>query len=311
VRVAPLLFAALLAAPGGRADGGAPARRDGVIAVLGRDHAVTVGELEDRIAAMPAFQRAAYGASDEEVRRRVLADVVIPEHLLLLEAQARGLEREPATERRLERARSAATLRAVRAQAGPDASLEDVRAFYEANRGRFETAPRVRVWRILCATRPEAQAVLDDARARPTMERFVELARDHSVDKGTYLRAGDLGFLDVDGGSQDPALRVDPAVVRAALGVADGEIVPTPVGEGDHFAVVWRRGTVPGSHRSLEDAAPEIRRAIADERERKAARGLVATLRASHLRDLDEAPVESVPLDPAAMGVRPRVDAAR
>jgi peptidyl-prolyl cis-trans isomerase C len=143
------------------------------------------------------------------------------------------------------------------------------------------------------------------------MDKFVALARDHSIDRGTFMRAGDLGFLDVDGGSQDPALRVDPAVIRAALSVADGELVQAPVQEGENFGVVWRRGTIPGSQRSLEDAAPEIRRTIADERERKAARDLISVLRTSHLRDLDETPVESVPLDPAAMGARVRPDAAR
>lgn len=297
------LVAVLCIEPRTRADGGSSSRRDHVVARVGPTAVVTEGELEDCIAGMPSFQRSSYGSTPDGIRRRVLSDVLIS-HLLLEIAAARdGLEKAPATALALDRARAMATVRALRARAGgPSAvSPEDVRAYYESNRGRFESDERVRVWRILCPTRDEAQGVLDACRQRgSTPSVFTDLAREHSRDKATYLRGGDLGFLASDGSSSFPDLRVDPAVFRAAAAVHDGEIVPTPVTENGFFAVVWRRGTIPAVHRTLDQAAASIRDTLSKTRLREATDLLLAALRTSKLRDLDASPLETLEIGDAA-----------
>jgi peptidyl-prolyl cis-trans isomerase C len=182
------------------------------------------------------------------------------------------------------------------------------RAYYEKNRTRFDTPVRVRLWRILCATRAEAQSVLDSIHRDPTPKTFGDLARDHSVDHGTSLRAGDLGFLTADGLSREPGLRVDPAVVRAALGVRDGDVVPSPVEEGAFFSVVWRRGTIPALHQTFDEVAAQIQETLRKDRVKAEADDLIASLRAAHLRDLDEARLDAPDLAPTeapARGTRP------
>ncbi len=286
-----VLLALALGAPVTRADdAGAPARRDRAVARIGDRRPVTVGELEDLISAMPRFQRASYGASADAVRRRVLDEVAVPRALLEQAADARGVARDPATTYALDRALSGATVRALRARAGVPAAVSDAdaQAYYDSNRARFESPARYRLSRILCATNDDALAVLAAARADPSPKAFEALARERSLDKATNLRAGDLGFVDVDGAGVDPGVRVDPAIVQASTRVRDGDLVPFPVPEGDHFAVVWRRGTLPATRRPFAEAAPEIRRVIADDRTRAATRDLVASLRAAHLRDLDD-----------------------
>jgi hypothetical protein len=296
-------------AAGGDIDAGADgSRRAAVVARVGEEgktREITVGELEDGLAAMPPFQRALYGATPDAVRRAFLTDVLVRGALLDLAASAADVVAQPAVEYALDRARSNATVRALRAAAPPPSAIPaaDVQAYYDENRARYDAPERIQVWRILCATRAEADTVLAAAVATPTPQRFVELAREHSKDKATNLRGGNLGFLTADGVSNEPGLQVDPAIVRAAQGVHDGEIVRAPVVEGPDFAVVWRRGTIAASQHPIEQVAPQIRDALSKLRVKKAADDLVARLRTAQVRDehadlLDL--VDVAPLPPAA-----------
>ncbi len=183
--------------------------RDAIVARLGAPgRSITAGELEDRIAALPPFQRASYGATADLVRRNVLAQVLVPEALLAAGAADSKMADEPRTARELERVLSTATIRAIRARIGPAAAipLDDVRTYYDDNRARYDAPERYQLWRILCKTRDEAALVLEQAKSDPTPKTFGELAREHSLDKASSLREGNLGFLTLDGASSEPGL---------------------------------------------------------------------------------------------------------
>ena len=292
---AGLAAAVLLVHSDTRADdaGTAVARRARVVAVIGTAptaRTIAVGELEDRLAAVPAFQRSTFGATADAVRRGFLDRVLVRDALLSLDAEVAKVDREPAVARAIDRADSMAVVRAIRDRLGPAAavSMDDVRAYYEKNRVRYDAPARYQVWRILCKTREEAAEVLVAAQADPTPKAFAALARDHSQDKATALRAGNLGFLTADGASSDPGLRVDPAVVRAVQGVRDGELVKVPVAEGEFFAVVWRRGTTGPQKRSVEEVASPIREILRRQSVKTETDQLLATLRATKVRDLHE-----------------------
>jgi peptidyl-prolyl cis-trans isomerase C len=265
---------------------------------------VTIGELEDRIAAMPPFQRASFGATADAVRRRFLNEVVVHDAILTAAAQGLGLEAKPPAAYEIERARSAATIRAIRARIGPASSIpmEEVEQYYQTNRARYDAPARYQLWRILCKTRDEAQAVLTAAQREPTPATFANLAREHSLDKATNLRSGNLGFVTAEGGSNEPGLRVDPAVVHAAQAVRDGAFVPEPIAEGEYFAVVWRRGTIAATTRTEAEVTPQIRDWIWKGRVKKETDALLATLRSERVRALDasilstlDLPVERAP----------------
>jgi peptidyl-prolyl cis-trans isomerase C len=279
--------AALLLAPRAvRAD----APGDPVVVRIGSEpSAATVGaaELTARLGAMPAFQRLTLGATPPDVTRRFLQDVVVPEKLVEIAARGARLDAQPAVAFAEDRVLSGATVRALRKRVGMPASVtdDDVHAYFEANRARYEAPERYQIWRILCRTRDEAQTVLSAAKADPSPKTFTDLARDHSQDKATNLRGGDVGFVTEDGASNEPGVRVDPAIVKAARGVPDGALVPQPVSEGDYFSVVWRRGTLAARKRTAADAAPQIRDAIAKARVKDETDRLVAQLRAAHVRD--------------------------
>jgi len=275
------------------------ARRAQVVARAG-SLTVSLGELEDRIAAMPTFQRGAFGATADAIRRRFLMEVVVPETLLSLSAAETHVEQGPPTSYFLERARSGATVRAIRRRIGDGAAIgmDEVRSYYQDNLAHYQTPERIQIWRILCKTSEEAQAVLAACKNDPTPKVFSDLAREHSQDKGTYLRGGNLGFLTSDGTSAEPGLRVDPAVMRVASTLRDGDLAPQPIAEGDYFSVVWRRGSLAAVHRRLEEVTPQLRSTLRGNRIKDETDSLVTKLRATKLRDLNDAPLETVDLPP-------------
>jgi peptidyl-prolyl cis-trans isomerase C len=266
-------------------DAAADARRAAVVVTVG-PRTMTVGELEDRIAALAPFQRDLFGKTPEEIRSRFLDDVVVPELVYAAGAEARGLDKNLATAHQLRRARSSATLRVIRrgipsAEAIP---MDEVRAYYDANRMHFDAPERINVWRILCKSKEDAATVIAEAEKALTTNKFNDLAREHSVDKATRYRGGNLGFLAPDGESNQAGLKVDVAIVRAAQGVKDGELVRAAVQEGDGWAVVWRRTTVPPSRRTVEEAAAQIRNTMHRQRTEAVEKKLIDELRARDVK---------------------------
>lgn len=131
--------------------------------------------------------------------------------------------------------------------------------------------------------------VLEAARKDASGTKWNELAREKSIDKATYLRGGNLGFLAADGTSSEAGLKVDAAIVRAASEVKDGELLREPVAEGSAFAVVWRRGSVPATHRSFEEASAQIRTLLVRQRIERTEKDLIEELRRAQVRDLNPA----------------------
>jgi hypothetical protein len=318
IRFASLAFAGavLLHAPAPRADVvDAAAQSDAhrrAIAVRVGPQAITVGELEDRISPVPRFQLRLFGRTAPEVVRGFFDRVMLRDVLLSLGAADRHLDKDIAVEQGVERALSSATLRATIAEAGTLASIpaEDVQRYYDANRARYDSSARVQIWRILCRTKDEAQSVLDQARKVGDPSVFTQLARDHSQDKATFLRAGNLGFVTEGGVSSEPGVTVDPGIYDAALGVKDGELVPAPVPEGTGFSVVWRRGSQPAVHRSLAEADVQIRDTLLRQKRELAQKALIDRLRAQKLSMVEDTAVGDfdVAIDDGKIGtgMRPR-----
>jgi peptidyl-prolyl cis-trans isomerase C len=283
------------------------ARRSVVIAKIG-SREITTGELEDRIAQVPRFQLATFGTTPDAVRHKFLGEVVIPEALYAEEAHDQHLDAHYPASELVKRKYADAAVRTVRAELGPATAIpmDQVRAYYELNRSRYDTPERFNVWRILCKTREEAVAVIDAARKDLTVASFNTLARDHSIDTATNQRGGNLGFLSLDGSSNEANLHVDPAIARAAAGVKDGELVVQPVAEGMGFAVVWHRGTVPAVRRPLEDVSSQIRDTLWKHREELAVKKLITDLRGKDLHEMNEGLLNGIEVSSVDGAIEPR-----
>jgi hypothetical protein len=260
---------------------------------------VTLGTVDDVISEQEATrrwsllspgQRHALGASDDD-RRRAFVTMLREEMLLAVEATRSGLPKRFAVSEARRRVLARAVIDKATREAGPASAIadDDVTAYYDAHRSTFETVERVQLWRILCKSEAEAADVLKTAKAKGSVQDWMSLAREHSVDEATKFRGGNLGFVDAKGVSDDAPVSVDVEVVDAVRGLADGAVVDHPVAERGYFAVIWRRSTLPAVHRSLDEVASSIRGTLWRERlakvEDEAAKTIVAA-RASHV-DLD------------------------
>ena len=266
---------------------------------------VTVGELEDHIAGIPPYQLATFGGSREAVARAYLEQVLVRDLVLAGGAEKRGLDKQLPTSQLLARALSSAALRKSHTTYASAAAIpdEDVRRYYEENRSRFDSPERINLWRILCKTRDEAATVLEAARREPTIAKFNDLARDHSIDKATNMRGGNLGFVGPDGASNEAGVKVDPALVKAAQTVKDGELLAQPIAEGAGFAVVWRRGTVPANKRTVLESSAQIRAALFRERTESGEKKLIDDLRAKHVKELNAGLLGLIELRPFDAGL--------
>jgi len=254
-------------------------RPGAVVAKVGSTE-ITVLALEERMKSVPDFQLAALGKSLDERKRAFLEQVLIKEALFVEAAKARNLERISPARDRIDDALRIARLNLLKTELA--VTPEEIVAFYVDNRGRFDTPERIAVYRILCATKEQAAGVLAEAKQNGSLLRWNELARERSVDKATSLRGGSLGFVAADGSSSEPSVRVDPALFAAASRVKDGEMVSEPVKEGDFFAAVWRRGSVPAVHRTIEEEANAIRQILVRKKLEDGTRALLKELRSAH-----------------------------
>jgi peptidyl-prolyl cis-trans isomerase C len=237
---------------------------------------------------VPKYQLASFGATPGEVRKRFVESVLVPELLYAAEGDRLKLEARPDVASRVRDARRRALIDQIRKDgAAKDVSEDEIKAFFEAHRTEFEQPERIRLSRILTDDEALARKIIADARGAGGPERWTKLAREHSVDEPTKMRGGSLGFVYPDGRTEVPQVRVEPALYTAAAAVRDGELVPEPVKEGNRFAAVWRRGTLPKTSRTVDDERARIREILLRGRAEEAVRSLIEDLRKRHLASIN------------------------
>ncbi|WP_437534304.1 peptidyl-prolyl cis-trans isomerase [Sorangium sp. So ce726] len=264
-----------------RAEAQPAAAADAPVARVG-DAAITASEVERRLAQVPPFQLQTFGRTPEAIRKNFVSQVLVRELLLAQGAAAQKLTERADVQDRVRGVLRSALLQRIQAEAAASSPVtdEEVRAYYEAHRDRFSSPAMVALWRILVATRGEAEAILAELKKDPSPQRFKDIAREKSLDKATSMRGGDLGFVASDGTTSEPGLKVDPGLLSAAAAVKDAELVPEPVPEGDGFAVLWRRQSRKPVSRSLEQEAPSIRQILAHGKAEAQVKQLLDRLRA-------------------------------
>jgi peptidyl-prolyl cis-trans isomerase C len=284
---------------------------DGALLRVGPEQAdaAAVARALERV---PVFQLRELGTNDAERRRAVVERRLVPELRAAAEAKARGLHRKPEVQARVRELQA----RVFEEKLARDAALArpvtdaEVKQYFEQNRQRFDTPQRIRVWRILVKDEALARRIIAQAHGREGPKRWSDFAREHSLDTATKLRDGDLGFVRPDGSTEAPRVRVDPAIFKAVERLRDGEIAREPLAQGENFAVLWRRGSLPPVTRSLEQETSAIRTLLTRERREQARAELLSRLRKEHLEVHELGLLETLP-DSAFEMPAPEVTAAK
>ena len=161
-----------------------------------------------------------------------------------------------------------------------------VEAYFREHSDRFQQPESILVWRMLVPTEKQAndfrQQVVDSKKATETWKRLV---REHSVDLATRQRGGSLGFVQADGRTDVPQVRVARVVHETAAQLRDGQLAQAPVKEGDYWALVWRRGTRPAKTISLQQARAEIEQQLVFHQARVSRLRLIERLRGERLQE--------------------------
>jgi peptidyl-prolyl cis-trans isomerase C len=294
-KVLLLAAAALVAGRSAHADGDDP-----VVATVG-DARLTVSDVERRLKAVPNWQLSTLGSTPAEIRKKLVEDVLVPELLFSQEAARRKLESDPAVHDQLRELLRQAMENRLRETVAPERSIpaSEIKRYYEQNLHRFHTPRRIKLWRILLGDEASARKIIEQLKqgGPDTLKAWSVHARDSSLDKATGLRDGNLGFVHPDGQTEAPRVRVDPALFAAADRVKDGEIVPTPVKEGDQFAVVWRRGSMEEVRRTLEQEESAIRQVLRRKKLEEAMRELLERAKKAQVRGENPALLDYVDVD--------------
>ena len=276
--------------------GGLPvsALAQGATVVRVGELSVSTADFEQRLATTSGPQLRALGSNDHEIKQKFLERVLVPELLWEQQANALLLRTRGDIRLRLRDAFRSALLRAATTELSPGLPSEndEISRYFTENIHRFQTPERLQLWRILVSTKEEAQQILDEARKNGTEKAWTELARGRSQDKATAERSGNLGFVRANGQTDEPVVRVLPALYEAAQRVKDGEMVREVVPEGASFAVLWRRGTVHATHQTLAQASPAIRHILTRQRFENHIHRLLEILRAQHVSELSADVVE-------------------
>jgi peptidyl-prolyl cis-trans isomerase C len=279
----------------------------GVVARVG-DSPIGAASVLEKMRPMLALERSRYGHSPAEAVRGYVDQVLVRDALFANEASSLKVGREPLTRFRMERAMSRAVLRQVETELGRPSQVltEEVRAYYVAHKEQFSSPEKIGLFRILLPTKAAAIDAISRLKRKLTVEAFTKIAREESLDKATYLRAGSLGMVAPDGASTFVHVRADKAVIEAARSVKDGELVLSPVAEGEHFAVVWRRGSVPEARISLEASTDQIRQTLWRQRFEQRSKEQIDSLRVANVKRVNDGLVAEMdpPKVPPPMVVR-------
>lgn len=282
-----LALCALLASVHGASDASTGADKAPAVVRVGKE-TFTLSELRERLSGLNDVQLSWYGR-EKPVLNYVDA-VIVRNALFAQEAARRNLRRAVRVQDGLREDLRRRLREDIKTQLAPP-SDDDLRRYYDQHSSLFKRPERIRLWRILLQDASLAQTILKEAQKPDGVAAWRKLAREHSLDKATAMRSGDLGFVRADGSTDAPEVRVNQKLFAAAQKLRDGELAAEPVESKDGLSLIWRRGSLPATERSFETEKPRILRLLQRKRLVEQESKLLTQLRKQYIKSYNPKPL--------------------
>jgi parvulin-like peptidyl-prolyl isomerase len=186
------------------------------------DSVITQADFEREMNGLPEFvQKMFEGAAGKES----FLNELIKRELLYKEALKKGLDKDPEYVKKLEDFKKitlVGLLLQKEIEGKVKVSDQEVKDYYEKNKGKFAPVTQIRASHILLKTEEEAKQIEEKLKKG---EDFAQLAKKYSIDTATAKNGGDLGYFSKG--------QMVPEFESAAMSLKPGQIsepVKTKVG---------------------------------------------------------------------------------
>lgn len=153
---------------------------------------ITDGDLERELKSLPDYAKQMF--ADEQGKEKFL-DELVKKEMLYQEALKKGLDKSADFVKKVEEFKKltlVSELLEKEIMAKAKVSDQEAKEYYEKHKEEFATTTQIKASHILVKTEDEANKIL--ARLKKG-EKFEEIAKKESMDKGSAKNGGDLGYF--------------------------------------------------------------------------------------------------------------------
>jgi peptidyl-prolyl cis-trans isomerase C len=255
------------------------AKKEGPVLAKVGGEIITVDDFESELSSLPEYTQKRMNTMEQKKKH---LEKMIDERLLLLEAGKRKLDQDEEIQKKVDRYRNRLITEKLYREIATERSAvgaEEIQAYYQEHKDRFQQKERIRVSQILILSPPnasaekqaeakkKAQEALNRVRAG---EDFATVAKEYSEGPAAS-RGGDLGFFSRG--------RMVPEFEEIAFSLKEvgdkSDLVRTKFG----FHIIELTGRQPAQELALEDVKDRIVRQLESARRREVRQSLADELR--------------------------------
>lgn len=187
-------------------------------------------------------------------KKAVIQDY-IAQQLLLEEAKKQNFDKQADFKQALSRAQDAITLEFYQKKLFDGIKIDNarVKAIYDKNKAQYVRPAGVRVKHILVNTDKEAKDIIDqlkNLKGKALEDKFSEIAKTKSIDRGSAVNGGELGWL----GAND----VVKPFSDAAFSLKNGEMTKNPVKTEFGYHIILKEDSQAKTQLSYDQVKPGI-----------------------------------------------------